>query len=70
MKPSLFLFSLIITLIFVSCKKRYTVPNNSIACMNTLDTFIVNNYKQDALDLYLGEIYGDTTNKNYNNPFY
>jgi len=60
------IFLLAVILVLNSCdKSNTTLPgSNEIK----LDTFILNNYKNDAKQLYFNEIVHDTTHLNYNNP--
>ena len=62
-----FLYAAIIISI-CSCTKNS--PKSPPPCRNIIpiDTFITNNYTNDAYDMYLAEIYNDSTHPNFNNP--
>ena len=62
----IFLLPLILIFLF-SCDKYEPDPIAESPNF-LLDTFIVNNYKYDAIQLYLEDVSSDTTNPQYNNP--
>ncbi len=63
----LFYFATAFLFLF-SCTKNS--PKNPPPCRNIIpiDTFIANHYTDDSKDLYLSEIYNDSSHFNFNNP--
>lgn len=61
-----------IFVVFISCNIfDFSDDDTSIDYDSiVLDTFIVNNYSEDALELYFREIKADSTHPNYNNPIF
>ncbi len=65
MKATLVIFLIGILLGWCGCTKSSPdITGNE----NRIDTFILNNYTNDVLELYVREIYSDSTHKNYNDP--
>lgn len=64
-----FLILFLILFVLFSCDKNENNPlkNSGESEMVVLDTFIVNNFMEDAKQLYMHEIYNDSTHFNYNN---
>ncbi len=56
---------IIIALFLIRCEKKDgTNDNNELK----LDSYIIENYSEDAKQLYFHEIFQDSTHANYNNP--
>ncbi len=63
---------MIMVVIFVSCNIFNFSDNDTPIDFDSieLDTFIINNYYNDALELYFREIEADSSHPNYNNPIF
>ena len=68
MKQIPILIIIVFLIAFLSCEQENTNPSVSNPIVVELDTFIVNNYIEDAKSLYFHEIITDIYHPNYNNP--